>query len=86
MLPQRMCAVCRTRRDKAELLRIVKNTDGRICVDEIGKLQGRGAYICRDGDCVKNAVRRHALERSFSCSVDREVYKELEELSESGND
>lgn len=82
MIPQRMCAVCRQRREKSELLRTVKNSGGEIKVDRENKLPGRGAYICKSGDCVKNAARKRALERTFSCKVDGAVYEELIEMSD----
>ncbi len=82
MLPQRMCAVCRARREKSELLRIVKSKDGGVIIDREGKLPGRGAYVCRDGGCINLAAKRRVLERAFSCAVDKAVYEELAELGE----
>ncbi len=80
MIPNRMCAVCRERREKTELVRIVKSCDGKVQIDFHGKLSGRGAYICREGECIQNAARRRALERSFNCSIDANIYKELSEI------
>ncbi|MBQ3573380.1 MAG: YlxR family protein [Clostridia bacterium] len=80
MLPQRMCAVCRERHDKAELLRIVKSADGKISVDYSGKLQGRGMYVCKNAECIKNAAKRRVIERAFSCSAPKELYDEIEGL------
>ncbi len=80
MLPQRMCAVCRGRYDKAELLRIVKAADGKINVDYSGKLQGRGMYICKSAECRKNAAKRRVIERAFSCAVEKELYEMIEGL------
>ena len=37
-IPQRTCTVCRERKNKNELLRIVKNKENIIKVDETGKL------------------------------------------------
>lgn len=74
-----MCAVCRQKRAKSELLRIAKNADGRINTDHDGKLPGRGMYICRGGDCIKIAEKRRAVERSFRTSGEevRKIYVEL---------
>ena len=80
MVPQRMCAVCRERHDKAELLRIVKSADGKISVDLSGKLQGRGMYICKNADCIKNAAKRRVVERAFSRAVEKEIYDTIEGL------
>ena len=78
MVPQRMCAVCRKRCDKAELLRIVKTAEGKISVDYTGKMQGM--YICKEEACRKNVAKRRVIERAFSCAVPKEVYDTIEEL------
>ena len=77
MKPLRMCMVCRQRKEKQELLRIVKHKDAGICVDPKGRMQGRGAYLCKDGDCIPNAQKRRALERAFSAKVEASVYESL---------
>lgn len=86
MIPQRMCAVCRERREKSELLRITKTRDGAVGIDESGKGEGRGAYICKSGDCLKNAEKRRALERSFGCRIDSDIYNRLSEISDDNKD
>lgn len=86
MTPQRMCAVCRERREKSELLRIIKDRDGVIRIDESGKSEGRGAYICKSGDCLKKAEKRRALERSFGCRIDNDIYNRLSEISDDNKD
>ncbi len=79
MKPQRMCTVCRTMKDREELFRVVKNSDG-VFVDKDNKIQGRGAYICKTEECVLVARKRTALQRSLSCFVDSDVYDILEDL------
>ncbi len=74
-MPTRMCAVCRGRFDKSELNRVVKNTDGEICLDKAQRAQRRGVYICRS--CVPLAEKRKALEKTFRQRVDRCVYEKL---------
>lgn len=63
----RMCAVCRTKRPKNELLRIVKSPDGKIYIDEGGKSDGRGMYICRDAGCLKMPQGGMLLSVRLSC-------------------
>lgn len=77
MKPLRMCSVCRERKEKTELIRIVKSPEGKISVDIIGKAPGRGAYICKNEKCVKTVQKRRALERTFSAQVPQSVYEEL---------
>lgn len=80
-LPQRKCVGCQNTFQKRELIRIVKGEDG-IFVDPTGKRNGRGAYICKNLQCLETAYKRKNLERSFQCRVDENVYKSLrEELS-----
>ena len=80
-IPQRTCIVCRTQKNKNELLRIVKNKEGQIFLDPIGKANGRGAYICKDAECLKKAIKSKALNRAFKIEVPNEVYENLlEEL------
>lgn len=62
--PQRMCVVCRTMKEKSELLKVVLYKD-EFCVDISGKLPGRGAYICRAGDCKNTFEKKRAFERAF---------------------
>ncbi len=75
--PERMCAVCRVHKDKRDLTRIVKNKEGEIFIDDTGKKNGRGAYICKDAACVLKAQKSKALERSFKIAVPSEVYDKL---------
>lgn len=63
-------------KDKKSLVRILKNDDG-IMLDETGKKNGRGAYICPNADCLKKAIASKGLERSFKMAVDGEVYEDL---------
>ncbi len=83
-IPLRMCIGCREMKPKTELYRVVKTPDGNILIDKTNKLSGRGAYICKCSDCLKKAQKSNALSRTFSLSVDEEIYfrlaKECEEL------
>ncbi|MEE1053602.1 MAG: YlxR family protein [Acutalibacteraceae bacterium] len=72
--PLRMCIGCRQMKPKTELVRIVKTPDGKIVIDKTNKLSGRGAYICKSGDCLKKAEKTNALAHTFSTAVDKEIY------------
>ncbi len=76
-IPMRRCVGCQEKRDKRELLRIVRNNQGEIFVDPTGKKNGRGAYICRNMDCFTEARKTRALNREFSCEIPEEVYNEI---------
>ena len=76
-VPLRMCIGCREMKPKAELDRIVRKPDGEIVIDKTNKVSGRGAYICKCGDCLKKAEKINALSHTFSQAVDREIYSRL---------
>jgi len=78
-LPQRMCAGCKEQKLKKELVRVVRSPEGEISLDLTGKKSGRGAYICRSLDCLKQARKARRLERSLSCKIPEEVYDQMEE-------
>ncbi len=77
-IPLRMCIGCREMKPKTELYRVVKTQDGNILIDKTNKVSGRGAYICKCGDCLKKAEKSNALARAFSVSIDSEIYSRLE--------
>ena len=64
-------------RQQKELIRIVKNKEGEIFIDLTGKANGRGAYICKDSECLKKAIKSKALNRAFKMEVPNEVYEKL---------
>ena len=74
-IPQRKCIVCQDRDSKKELIRIVKNKEGEIFLDPSGRANGRGAYICKDSECLKKAIKTKALNRAFKVEVSDEVYE-----------
>lgn len=77
-IPMRMCTACREMKPKRELVRVVKTPEGEIKLDLTGKLNGRGAYLCRSCECLKKAQKSGALQRAFSCEVSKEIYESLE--------
>ncbi len=77
-IPQRKCIVCGNLYDKNDLLRVVKNKEMGIVIDESGKLNGRGAYICKNNECLKDVRKNNKLNRVFKQKVDDKLYEELE--------
>ena len=72
-IPERMCIACRKMKPKSELIRIVKNGD-EAALDVCNKLGGRGAYICKNEECIGNAKKRRALSKHFKMAVDDKIY------------
>jgi predicted RNA-binding protein YlxR (DUF448 family) len=55
-VPQRTCIACRAVRPKRSLVRVVRAPEGGVSVDETGKVNGRGAYLCRSRLCWQRAL------------------------------
>lgn len=76
----RTCVVTKEQLEKKDLLRIVKNKDGEIFVDETGKVNGRGAYIKKDLDTLELAKKNKALDRALETEIPEEVYEQIEKV------
>ncbi len=72
----RRCVVCRQVRHKSELIRVAKNSAGKISVDEIG---GRGAYVCKSATCAAVLFKRRNFDKVFKVKVSDEVYDSIKE-------
>ena len=83
-IPQRQCMGCRERKEKRQLIRVVRKTDGTVSLDFSGKVSGRGAYLCPDPACLAKAQKSKALERSLEVPIPEEVYSRLEKEMEQG--
>lgn len=78
-VPMRQCTGCREMKSKREMIRVIRTTEGEICIDATGRKNGRGAYICPNMDCLKLAVKNRGLERSLKMAIPESVYQQLEE-------
>ena len=83
-IPQRQCMGCRERKEKRQLIRVVRKTDGEVSLDFGGKMNGRGAYLCPNPECLKKAIRAKALDRSLEVTIPQEVYDRLAKEMEVG--
>lgn len=75
--PQRTCMGCNEKKDKQELIRIVKNKENEVSIDKAGRKEGRGAYICNDEKCLERVVKSKRLERVFEIKITQEIYESL---------
>lgn len=85
-VPERMCIACREMKNKKDLLRVVKTPEGEIKIDFGGRQNGRGAYLCRNIDCLQKAIKSKALERALKVSPNEGLIKSIKESIESYND
>ena len=74
----RMCVVCRERKVKSEFLRAVLTKDGKVSFDESGKGQGRGAYVCKNKECIAKLIKQRGFNRSFKRDAGQEIYRAIE--------
>ncbi len=77
-IPMRQCIGCGEMKSKKEMMRILKTPEEEIVLDVTGKKNGRGAYLCKSGECLLRARKNKGLERSFKMSIPNEVYDNLE--------
>ncbi len=77
-LPERKCVGCGETFLKKDLIRVVKTPEGRIELDFTGKKSGRGAYLCRNIECLIKARKAKRLERNLDTSIPEEVSAALE--------
>ncbi len=73
----RTCMGCNEKKDKKELVRIVKNKQNEINIDKTGKMEGRGAYICEKIECLEKLEKSKRLEKVFEMKISEEIYKNL---------
>ena len=88
-IPLRMCVGCREMKEKKSLIRVVRSPEGDVSLDPGGKKPGRGAYVCREGDCLARALKQRQIERQLQVSLTPEVTEalqgELARLREEGH-
>ena len=77
--PHRKCVGCGQMKDKGQLLRVVRTKEETFLVDETGRQNGRGAYLCINSECVQEAIKKKGLERSFRQEIPSEIASQLGE-------
>jgi predicted RNA-binding protein YlxR (DUF448 family) len=81
-VPQRTCVVCRTVRPRRDLVRVVRTPEGTVMLDETGKRNGRGAYLCRQRSCIDTALAQRQLERALKATLSAEAKTKLREYAQ----
>lgn len=76
-IPMRMCLGCQEMKPKKELLRIVKVQEEVLEFDGTSKKNGRGAYICKDKECLDKAVKNRRFQKTFGLDPTSEMLEEL---------
>lgn len=78
-IPQRMCTGCMEMKPKKELIRVVRNKEGEVSIDLTGKKSGRGAYICKDVNCLQKSFKTRRLEKNLEATISEELFDKLKE-------
>ena len=79
-VPVRTFMGCSEKKNKKELIRIVKNKNNDVFIDKTGKAEGRGAYICNSITCFEKVIKNKRLEKTLDISINKEVYENLKEV------
>ena len=79
-IPMRSCVITKEKLPKKELIRVVRTTEGEIVIDEIGKANGRGAYLKKDIEVIKKAKNNKVLNRVLEVELPNSIYEKLEEI------
>ncbi|SHK33464.1 hypothetical protein SAMN02745163_03622 [Clostridium cavendishii DSM 21758] len=78
-IPMRMCNGCMEMKPKKELIRVVKSPEGEVSVDLTGKKSGRGAYVCKNIECLEKAFKAKRLNKNLETNIDETIYSRLRE-------
>ena len=81
-IPLRTCVVTKEQFPKNELLRVVRDNEGNVTVDETGKTNGRGAYLKKDLEVLEKAKKSKILEKHLECEIEESVYDKIKEIIE----
>lgn len=76
-IPMRSCLITKEKLPKKDLIRIVRTPEGTVIIDEIGKANGRGAYLKKDIEVINKAKNNKVLERVLEVKVPDNIYDEL---------
>lgn len=83
-IPQRTCIGCNSKKDKKDLIRVVKNKDGEISIDLTGKKDGRGIYLCKSEECLNKAIKNKRISKTFEMEIDENIYENLRKFINGG--
>jgi predicted RNA-binding protein YlxR (DUF448 family) len=81
-IPMRQCMGCNEHKPKMDLLRVVRSPEGEVSLDETGRKNGRGAYLCRDVKCLRKARKSRRIESNLECAIPDQVYDRMEQEME----
>ena len=81
-IPERSCVACRDKKDKRDLIRLVCNSNS-VKVDDLGKMPGRGAYLCSKLVCWESGLRQNRLDHALRTKISNENRQHLIDYAKS---
>lgn len=79
-VPERSCVITREKYAKKDLLRVVRDKEGNVTVDQTGKANGRGAYLKKNVEVIEKARKTKTLERILEVTIPDSIYDEMLEI------
>ncbi len=76
-LPLRKCVVTQEMLPKKELIRVVRTPEGDVVIDQTGKVNGRGAYLSKDIEVVRQAEKKRTLDHHLKVKTSDDLYEQL---------
>ena len=83
-IPQRTCVGCNSKKEKKDLIRVVKNKEGNIYLDTSYKMAGRGIYICKSEECLNKAIKNKRISKVFEINDLADIYELLRNYIDGG--
>ena len=66
------------------MIRVVRDPEGNVSLDFVGKKSGRGAYICPEVQCFKKARKSKRIDSALECTIPEDIYNAMEAALEEG--
>ncbi len=74
---ERRCVACRQNKQQNEMIRITR-LNQEFVIDKDYKLGGRGAYVCKNPQCVNLTIKKKLLNKSYKTNLSNQIYEILE--------
>lgn len=81
-IPLRKCIACGEGKPKKDLTRVVRSPENVVAIDRTGKMNGRGAYLCSNIDCITSARKTKKLSRALEVEITDDIYDNLLKIVE----
>jgi predicted RNA-binding protein YlxR (DUF448 family) len=82
-VPERTCVVCRQKKPKRDLTRIIRTAHGAVVIDLGGKKAGRGAYLCATRACWDSGLKSGRIGRALKTQISSDDRAQLVAYGES---